>query len=559
MKRLSKLAALLATGALLFGFAACSDGSDGGSSGDNAPQTPSVSGTTYAWTFGDITKESISAEAIASGTNAGKFVLAADYKYKSTPEGLVLTMGKGDDESGSIYNKIDETMTAGSAVTITTSTGAVEPAGDLLVIKNVTGPFTVKAAVAGNSSSDKTDRYAYIKIGEEEVYAPKKAANTLSAAGEALSYTYEGTDKVDVTIGCAKYIRVYDISITTEAAQDQSDGQTITFTTDTKTVENTLTNLGLIGASATSADDSIATVEKTDAGIVVTSVAEGNTTITVTDANSKTASFKAIVAEDGSISIGTITKFTRSAPSAEVTKKASAADAEDGEGTITWDGLTDLEFSDDGETFASATDLGLSVDVIVVVGGSTAYVTDIAAGTYYVRASASDAYEASKNATVTVTVEGAAVTYTIEAAKFDAISEKTTEDSTTPTSTDSETTEIINTLGLALGNSMRIDGNPQRFNVGGSLQKKGKNAIIFTAPTGATTIEVHFYNNGGSAGGRYLQIAEYSDTAVAATNGTEETVASSSEDIVDSFDITAGTKYMLGGSNGLYITKIVIK
>ena len=369
--------------------------------GEQAPDQDVV----YRWTFNNITKTDVAAEN-AGGEYDGKLVLATDYKYKSTPEGLVLTMGKGDASKGFVYNKIDEAATVGessqTAIYGVATVGAVEPAGDLLTLKNLTGPFTVTVYVSSNSSSDKTDRYAYIKAGkageEAEVIAPTKNTTTVPVAGQILIYTYAGTDKINVIIGCEKYLRVYDVFVTTKVKQDQSDGTPITFTPATQTVENTLDKLGLIGASAASANTAIAKAEKTDAGIVVTSVAEGNTTITVTDANSKTASFKAIVAEDGKLTIGTITKFTRSAPTAEVTAKATSNTAKDGAGKVTWDGLTDLEYSTDGETFVSATAAGLTV----TVEGTTATITGLGAGTYYVRGAASAAYTATEKATVTV-------------------------------------------------------------------------------------------------------------------------------------------------------------
>ncbi|MCM1470841.1 MAG: hypothetical protein NC041_10285, partial [Bacteroides sp.] len=150
--------------------------------------------------------------------------------------------------------------------------------------------------------------------------------------------------------------------------------------------------------------------------------------------------------------------------------------------------------------------------------------------------------------------------YTLDAAKFTEITTKIPEIDApkTPESSDTETTAFIKALSMQLGENMKIDSN--RFNAGGSLQAKGKNAVIFIAPTGTSKIEVHFYNNGANNGGRILKIAEYSeDSNFTATDGKKETVANSKEDIVEEFDITAGKKYMLGGSNGVYITKFIIK
>ena len=153
----------------------------------------------------------------------------------------------------------------------------------------------------------------------------------------------------------------------------------------------------------------------------------------------------------------------------------------------------------------------------------------------------------------------ASIPLTFDATKFAEIATKIPASNApvTPSSSDADTSASIKAVSLQLGEGMKIDSS--RFNVGGSLQKKGKNAIIFTAPTGATKVEVHFYNNGANNGGRKLQIAKYDEDSVSATDGTKETVANSKDDITEEFDITAGEKYMLGGTNGLYITKFVIK
>ncbi len=268
MKKLRGIMAILAATALIFGTVACSDGggndnnnnnnptptdqsdpiSGGGGSGTSDPVSggggseggdeggsTTVDPVSYCWNFQTTTTTEVKA-VDAGGSFAGKYVLSEDYEYASTPSGMILTMGKGDAANGFVYNKIETDKTVGSDTVFyvngnTDSTagatiGAIEPAGDLVTLKNVQGPFTVKAYVSGNSGSDKTDRYAYIKIAGEEVYAPNKAANTLPALGQILTYTYDASDKVDVVIGCAKYMRIYDVVVTTAAAQDQSTAET---------------------------------------------------------------------------------------------------------------------------------------------------------------------------------------------------------------------------------------------------------------------------------------------------------------------------------------------
>lgn len=356
---------------------------------------PEAESKTYAWTFNDIKKSDIGAED-AGGEYAGKWVLAADYKYSSTPSGLKLTMGKGDASQGFVYNTIDDEKTIGeSSQTVIygkATKGAVEPAGDLLSIPNLKGPFTVEVYVSSNSSSDKTDRYAYIKVGaegsEEEVCAPTKSSNTVPVAGQILSYEYTGNDKVNVIIGCAKYLRVYDVKVTTAATQDQSIN--VAFNSSTATLENTVAKLGLVGTSV-SASGSFAEASIADGVITVTSKAEGVETFTVTDANSKTASFKAIVAEDGAVSIGTVTKYEVPAPVSGTDFETVAAATP----TITAK-VSGLEYSTSSDGDFTA----LDVDVVV----------NLSAGTkYYVRfAAVSGVYDAGKTAEFTAS-DGATV------------------------------------------------------------------------------------------------------------------------------------------------------
>ena len=429
MKKISKVAALLAASALLFGgmFLSCSDSDDGDSTGGGSSTTKptptptptpesEITGTTYAWTFNDITTDGINA-VDAGGELAGKLVLAADYKYNSTPAGLALTMGKGDASQGFVYNKIDPAMAIGSNQSVVkekgASVGAVEPAGELLTIKNVKGPFKVLAYVSGNSSSDKTDRYAYIKIGDEEVCAPTKSSNTVPAAGQELSYSYTGTDKVTVVIGCAKYLRVYDIKITSSAEQDQSDGTTVTFTPQSdNSTANTVDTLGLVGTSVAPTGDAgtAANAVIEEGKIKVTSKAEGTETITVTNADGKTASFKAIVAEDGSITISAITKYARPAPVAGTPTAATSADAKDGSVTLTLDGLSgDLEFSLDETTWVTEATVKTSIATFTVsTSGTTATVSGLPVGTYYVRYAATTAYAASASTSVAISAAAAA-------------------------------------------------------------------------------------------------------------------------------------------------------
>jgi hypothetical protein len=258
MKKLRGIMAILAATALIFGTVACSDGggndnnnnktptdqsdpisgggsgtSDpvsggGGSEGGDEGGSTTVDPVTYKWSFNEDTFDATKFITVQNASGADKYGLAEDYEYASTPSGMVMTL-KAAAGGADHYNLVDKTKTIGSSTVYygTATVGCIEPNGDLVVLKNVQGPFTVKAYVQCNSSSNKTDRYGYIKIGDEEFAdASYKASTTLPAEGQVLTATYASSDKVDVVIGCAKIMRIYDVVVETAAAQDQSSAET---------------------------------------------------------------------------------------------------------------------------------------------------------------------------------------------------------------------------------------------------------------------------------------------------------------------------------------------
>ena len=75
-----------------------------------------------------------------------------------------------------------------------------------------------------------------------------------------------------------------------------------------ETVFNDLDTLGLVGTSATSNNESVATVVIESGKIKITSVAEGNGVITVSDGTNN-ATINVTVSKTGSITIGTIVKY----------------------------------------------------------------------------------------------------------------------------------------------------------------------------------------------------------------------------------------------------------
>jgi hypothetical protein len=75
-------------------------------------------------------------------------------------------------------------------------------------------------------------------------------------------------------------------------------------------VSNDVATLGIIGTTATSSNTSVATVVSPPAQkIIVTSVAEGTAVITISD-GTKSATINISISKTGSITIGTITKYS---------------------------------------------------------------------------------------------------------------------------------------------------------------------------------------------------------------------------------------------------------
>ncbi len=193
MKRLSKVAALLASAALIFGAVSCSDGdsSEGSSKPTSAPEpAPAPAGTEYKWSFAAadlLANLAWSADAgqnnttAPSGAEYAKVKLDAAGTYESTPAGLTMNLAKD-----SAFNKVAPSGSVSSSVTINgASAGFIEPLSDTVLSVTVKGPFTVKANVSANSQNDKTDRYAFIKVGDVEVAAAGRRAPLPAGREEA--------------------------------------------------------------------------------------------------------------------------------------------------------------------------------------------------------------------------------------------------------------------------------------------------------------------------------------------------------------------------------------
>ncbi|MFL0198659.1 leucine-rich repeat domain-containing protein [Clostridium sp. WILCCON 0269] len=85
----------------------------------------------------------------------------------------------------------------------------------------------------------------------------------------------------------------------------------IFISTTNSSIANDVATLGVVGTKATPTNTGIATAAITGGDIVITSVSEGKTTISVTDgaSGSTAATIPVTVNADGSITLGTITKY----------------------------------------------------------------------------------------------------------------------------------------------------------------------------------------------------------------------------------------------------------
>lgn len=187
------------------------DPSDPGAGSEPTPAVP----VTYSWSFSDLdlsgvgftatdaTKSDIDASdgAVAKVTFTSETGLA----YNSDPTGLVLNLTNG--ASGGSFNKISTTQSAkGEGATA----GAIEPSKGDMVYCELQGPFVATMLYGANSDTDKKDRTAQIKIGDQITSGTE---NFVPAAGASLTATYTGTDTVKVYFGGNNIIRIYDIII----------------------------------------------------------------------------------------------------------------------------------------------------------------------------------------------------------------------------------------------------------------------------------------------------------------------------------------------------------
>lgn len=145
---------------------------------------------------------------------------------------------------------------------------------------------------------------------------------------------------------------------------------------------------------------------------------------------------------------------------------------------------------------------------------------------------------------------GETVTYKWLASEQTGISSKT---SVVTTLTDS-----TGAKSLDFGPELKIDGTPQRFNFGGSLQAT-KNYFKIEVPDGGANLKILFYS---SSADRYLICKKVTDDnggtltfGDTAWTGTKTTTANSAI-YEEELSLASGTYAIGSASNGIYITEI---
>jgi hypothetical protein len=93
--------------------------------------------------------------------------------------------------------------------------GGVGNTPHFATIKEVQGPFTLTFNYCGTGSSGTALRRIKVKIGEDETDAGEANAATTTSTPKTWTFTYAGTDKVDVELhGMVDPVRLYDLILT---------------------------------------------------------------------------------------------------------------------------------------------------------------------------------------------------------------------------------------------------------------------------------------------------------------------------------------------------------
>ena len=331
----------------------------------------------------------------------GTYYLSADATQLGAEGNLSLTLSKAG------TGKTNTTNKNGAAYSYQEgSTSGLRIKYDAFKIASVKGKVALTIEWYCIQGKDANDRNLELRIGDSGTVESIGNDSTKDASASVkmtnVFKEFDAGTGTNIYIGASNNIFIKSITIAKQAGA---------FTASTNnTTANDVVTLGLAGISVSSSADTVATAALSDGKVAITSVGAGEAVITVEDANGKKATIAVTVASSGDITLGAITKYARPAPVAGTPTAATSADAKDGSVTLTLDGLSgDLEFSLDETTWVTEATVKTSIATFTVsTSGTTATVSGLPVGTYYVRYAATTAYAASASTSVAISAAAAA-------------------------------------------------------------------------------------------------------------------------------------------------------
>jgi hypothetical protein len=226
MKKLSRIAALLAAGALLFGFASCSDG---GGSDDKAPSNPvddSYTGpaTEDSWdftTYGDLAwvnpeaAGSVVVKDSAKYSQDGTYTISADASVKGASDVLTLTVAATGTGKGTSVKDTNYSYQSGTTDGLRFKNDAFKIAGVKGKVK-----LTIEwSCIAGKAAGD---RNLEVTVGSGSTKSIGNDATTSDPSGNVAMTPYTETISAgsgsDIYIGASNNIFIK--TITLEDASD---------------------------------------------------------------------------------------------------------------------------------------------------------------------------------------------------------------------------------------------------------------------------------------------------------------------------------------------------
>lgn len=152
-----------------------------------------------------------------------------------------------------------------------------------------------------------------VYVGESATFEAQ-VIPVIATTDKAITWSSSDTGVATVSDGVVTGVKAgtADITVTTVDGGYQASYTVVVIGKKTdSTTTNTFNVLGLVGSSVSSSNAAVATADlSTLSGyITIKSLAPGTATITVTDASSHSAAIEVTVEADGSITIGTITKY----------------------------------------------------------------------------------------------------------------------------------------------------------------------------------------------------------------------------------------------------------